>query len=154
MMTRVNYHDRQSANFFKCSLTGELLRFTADHAWNVVGSLTDFRSDDDTECPVFFNGAPVEGYYLSDSVGQREYSELTKPAKPARPSKAEINGNACNYAEKQLRELVQALSTDRAVKQSDKTFSHDYVADIMDRLNGIRKDLRTREGTMGYGKLK
>jgi hypothetical protein len=153
-MNRVNYQDRQSAKFFKCSLTGELLRFTEHYTWNVVGSLTDFRSDDDTECPVFFNGAPVEGYYLSDSVGQREYNELTKPAKPARPSRAEINGNACNYAEKQLRELVQALSTDRAVKQSDKTFPHDYVADIMDRLNSIRADIRTREGTMGFGKLK
>ena len=153
-MTRVNYQDRQSAIFFKCSLTGELLRFTAGRAWNVVGSLTDFRSDDDTECPVFFNGGPVEGYYLSDSVGQREYNELTKPAKPARPSKAEINGNACNYAEKKLRELVQALSTDRAVKRFDKTFPHDYIDSLMGKLNSIRADIRTREGTPGFGKLK
>lgn len=156
-MNRVNYHDRQSAKFFKCSLTGELLRFTANYTWNIAGSLTDFRSDDDTECPVFFNGAPVEGYYLSNEMGQREYDKLTKPAKPARParpSKAEINGNACNYAEKQLLELVQELSTDRAAKHGDPAFPHDYVADIMDKLNGIRKDLRAREGTPGFGKLK
>ncbi len=150
-MNRVNYHDRQSANFFKCSLTGELLRFTEHYTWNVVGSLSDFPCDEDTECPVFYNGAPVRGYYLSDEMGQKEYDKLTKPA---RPSKAEIDSNACYYAEKQLRELVQALSADRAVKRFDKTFPHDYVADIMGKLNGIRKDLRAREGTPGFGKLK
>ena len=151
-MTRVNYHDRQSAKFFKCSLTGELLRFTADHTWNVVGSLTDFRSDDDTECPVFFNGAPVEGYYLSDEIGYQEY--LEKSGGPRKPGKSEINANACDYAEKQLLELVQALSTDRAAKHGDPTFPHSYIADIMGKLNDIRKDLRTREGTPGFGKLK
>tara|TARA_R100001163_G_C5059688_1_gene196383 strand:- start:406 stop:861 length:456 start_codon:yes stop_codon:yes gene_type:complete len=151
-MNRVNYHDRQSANFFKCSLTGELLRFTEHYTWNVVGSLTDFPCDEDTECPVFKSGEAVRGYYLSDEMGQRE--QFNKLSKPTRPTKAEINGNACDYAEKQLLELVQALSTDRAVKHGDPTFPHDYVADIMGKLNGIRKDLRTREGTPGFGKLK
>ena len=102
-MNRVNYHDRQSANFFKCSLTGELLRFTEHYTWNVVGSLSDFPCDEDTECPVFYNGAPVRGYYLSDEMGQREHDKLTKPA---RPTEVEIHKNACNYAEKQLLELV------------------------------------------------
>lgn len=153
-MNRVNYHDRQSAKFFKCSLTGELLRFTEHYTWNVVGSLSDFPCDEDTECPVFYNGAPVRGYYLSDEMGQREYDELTKPAKPTRPTKAEINGNACDYAEKQLLELVQALSTDRAAKHGDPAFPHDYIDSLMGKLNSIRADIRTREGTPGFGKLK
>ena len=151
-MNRVNYHDRQSANFFKCSLTGELLRFTEHYTWNVVGSLTDFPCDEDTECPVFKSGEAVRGYYLSDEMGQRE--QFNKLAKPARPTKAEINGNACDYAEKQLLELVQELSTDSAFHYPNKNWPHKYVADIMGRLNGIRKDLRAREGTPGYGKLK
>ena len=150
-MNRVNYHDRQSAKFFKCSLTGELLRFTEHYTWNVVGSLSDFPCDEDTECPVFYNGAPVRGYYLSDEMGQREYDKLTKPA---RPSKAEIDSNACDYAEKRIQELRQAIADNRSANYMNEQFPHDYVVSIMKHLSSISLDLRAREGTPGFGKLK
>ena len=70
------------------------------------------------------------------------------------PTEVEIHKNACDYAEKQLRELVQALSTDRAFHYPNKNWQHEYVADIMGKLNEIRADIRAREGTPGFGKLK
>ena len=63
-MNRVNYHDRMNAEFFQCE-TGDLLRFTEHYTWSVVGSLNEFLCDEDTECPVFPDGAPISGFYVS-----------------------------------------------------------------------------------------
>tara|TARA_R100001463_G_scaffold81671_1_gene136238 strand:- start:145 stop:378 length:234 start_codon:yes stop_codon:yes gene_type:complete len=71
-----------------------------------------------------------------------------------RPTKAEIHSNACEYADKQLTALIQDLSTDRAAHHFSEVFPHEYVKNIMGRLQEIRSDLHTRQGTPGYGKLK
>lgn len=73
---------------------------------------------------------------------------------PAFPTEVEISDNACDYAEKQLLELVQALSTDRAAYHFNESFPHEYVKSVMHKLNEIRGDIRSREGTPGFGKLR
>ena len=70
------------------------------------------------------------------------------------PTEVEIHKNACDYAEKKLLELVHDLSNDRAYHYFNKEWQHMYVADIMGKLNEIRADIRAREGTPGFGKLK
>ena len=70
------------------------------------------------------------------------------------PTEVEIHKNACNYAEKQLLDLVHTLSNDRAYHYFNKDWPHEYVTDIMGKLNEIRADIRGRQGTPGFGKLK
>ena len=70
------------------------------------------------------------------------------------PTEVEIHKNACNYAEKQLLDLVHTLSNDRAYHYFNKDWPHEYVTDIMGKLNEIRADIRARQGTPGFGKLK
>ena len=70
------------------------------------------------------------------------------------PTEVEIHKNACNYAEKQLLDLVHSPSTDRAFHHFNKNWPHEYVSDIMGKLNEIRADIRARQGTPGFGKLK
>jgi hypothetical protein len=71
-----------------------------------------------------------------------------------RPDRATIDANTLGYVEGQLLALVQDLSTDRAFYQPSPDFPHEYVKSIMGRLNGIRRDLRTRQGTPGFGVLR
>ena len=77
---------------------------------------------------------------------------MTKTVK--RPTEAEIHKNACNHAEAQLKELVILMVTDRSANHGNEHFPHDYVVSVLKHLDRIRMDLRRREGTPGYGKLK
>ena len=77
---------------------------------------------------------------------------MTKTVK--RPTEAEIHKNACNHAEAQLKELVILMVTDRSANYINEQFPHDYVVSVLKHLDRIRMDLRRREGTPGYGKLK
>jgi len=77
---------------------------------------------------------------------------MTKAVK--RPTREEIYKNACDYANKQLLELVQDLSSDSAYHYPSKHFPHEYVAEIIGRINEIRADIRAGQGTPGFGKLK
>jgi hypothetical protein len=73
---------------------------------------------------------------------------------PAHPTEVEIHDNACKFADKQLTELIQDLSNDRAAHHFSEVFPHDYVRSVMGRLQAIRSDLHSREGTPGFGKLR
>ena len=70
------------------------------------------------------------------------------------PTEVEIHANACKFADKQLTELIQDLSNDRAAHHFSEVFPHDYVRSVMTRLQVIRGDISSREGTPGYGKLR
>ena len=71
-----------------------------------------------------------------------------------RPTREEIDANAIDHAYRQLDHLVHALSTDKAFWHRCEDYPHEYVGEIMDMIAAIRNDLKRREGTPGYGKLR
>ena len=71
-----------------------------------------------------------------------------------RPTREEIDANAIDHAYRQLDHLVHSLSSDRAFYQPSPDFPTEYVGQIMGLLVAIRDDLKRREGTPGYGKLR
>ena len=56
-------NDRLNSVFFITD-TDETLRFTEHYTWAVVGSLVEFRCDEDTECPLYGDGVPVRGSFV------------------------------------------------------------------------------------------
>tara|TARA_R110000751_G_scaffold208401_1_gene312207 strand:+ start:264 stop:608 length:345 start_codon:yes stop_codon:yes gene_type:complete len=112
------------------------------------------KTQEEIEKQVVADADKSEGTRVRDNRRvQKEWRKL-RDEERAHPTEVEIHKNACTFADKQLTELIQDLSNDRAAHHFSEVFPHDYVRSVMTRLQIIRGDLSSREGTPGFGKLK
>ncbi len=70
------------------------------------------------------------------------------------PDRSTIDSNAINYALEAVHQLICTMSNDRSANHFNPQFPHEYVKGIVENLRGIRSDLKAREGTPGFGKLR
>ena len=62
-------------------------------------------------------------------------------------AEVEIYKNACDYAEKRIQELKQAIADNRSPNYMNEQFPHDYAVSIMKHLSEIALELRSRKGS-------